>query len=106
MQINLYGIYRISAGEKTFRLDFPDGAKINDVLDEILHRYPILRKYWLTEEGDTYSHLNIFVNGIDILALPEQLETLLQPKDSLDFLPPVGGGSLSLLNKLVHIQAM
>jgi molybdopterin converting factor small subunit len=92
MQINLYGIYRISAGVKTFKLDFPNGAKIDEILVEILQRYPILRKYWLTEEGDTYSHLNIFVNRVDIFALPDQMDTLLQSKDTLDFLPPVGGG--------------
>jgi molybdopterin converting factor small subunit len=92
MQINLYGIYRISAGDKTFKLDFPNGAKIDEILASILERYPILRKYWLTEDGDTYSHLNIFVNGVDIFALPNQMDTLLHPKDILDFLPPVGGG--------------
>jgi molybdopterin converting factor small subunit len=106
MQINLYGIYRINAGEKTFTLDLPDGIKIDEVLHEILRRHPVLRKFWLTAEGDTYSHLNIFVNKVDILALPQQMDTPLKITDTLDFLPPVGGGSHESSDKLVRIQAV
>ncbi len=92
MQINLYATFRLIAGIRRFELDLPEGASMNDAIQEIVTAQPSLRKHWLNPEGMLYAHVHAFVNGVDVSTLPEQFETRLKPDDVLDFFPPVAGG--------------
>jgi len=93
MKINLYATFRLLAGEKSFELDLPSGILLKDALPCIVDRCPALRTHWLDAAGTLYPHVHIFVNGHEAFTLTDGLDTALQPADTLDFFPPVAGGT-------------
>jgi len=99
MKVNLYSVYRTAVGKSSFVINLPDQSSIFSAIQEITNLFPVLKHYWLTDKGELYSHLNIYVNGHDIMTLPGEMQTILSSQDSLDFFPPVAGGD-SLLTWL------
>ena len=94
VKINLFATFRLIAGIKSFDLDLPAGTSVISTIHRIVERYPILRSHWLDTAGELHAHVHVFVNGDDALTLPAGLDTPLRPGDTLDFFPPVAGGSL------------
>lgn len=92
MKINFYANYRLIANKTGVEVDLPAGSTVRAVIDHIILRIPELKSSWITTDGEVYDHLNIFVNGVDILSSPRYLEMPLKPEDNLDFLPPIAGG--------------
>jgi MoaD family protein len=92
MKVNLYATYHVLSGVRRFDLEMPPGATLRQAVDAILLRYPILKEHWVDQSGDPRSYLLIFINGHELSTLDNQLDTLLNPNDTLDFLPPVAGG--------------
>jgi sulfur-carrier protein len=92
MRVNLYANFRLHAGVKTFTLDLPSGANVYQAVLQIVSQYPALRKEWLDENDCLQAHVRVYVDGNEIGALPQGLDTPLQPEDTLDFFPPVAGG--------------
>ena len=93
MKINFHATYRQIVGGKTVDLPLPDGVAVRQLIDEIVRRYPGLREELLDEQGRLYGHVHVFVNGRDVPFLVEGMETRLQPGDTVDLFPPVGGGT-------------
>ena len=93
MKINFYAMYRQAVGGKTVDVPIPDGVTVRMLLDEIVRRYPALRTELLDENGKLYGHVHVFVNGRDAPFLAEGVDTHLQPGDTVDIFPPVGGGA-------------
>lgn len=94
MKANLYATFRLLAGVKTIILELVDEITIQQVVDEIVRKYPALRKQWLNEQGELQSHVHIFLNGNDIQNLPDKISAAVRTEDILDFFPPVSGGCL------------
>lgn len=92
MQANLYATFRLLAGEKAIVLTPEDGWTVMRVVDEIVCLHPALRKHWINAAGELHAHVHIFLNGNDVMTLPEKLAARVQPSDTLDFFPPVAGG--------------
>lgn len=92
MKVNLYSVYRTAIGKSCFEIDLPDQSSVLMAIQEIIRLYPVLKHYWVTDEGEFYAHLNVYVNGQDIMTLPGEMKTPLSPQDVLDFFPPVAGG--------------
>ncbi len=93
MQINLYATLRQIAGTKLVQIELDQPMRVNAVLDELLRRHPQLRAQLMDEGGQLNGHIHLFVNRKDITYLTDGLQALLQPGDTLDIFPPVGGGS-------------
>ena len=93
MKVNFYATYRQVVGGKTVDLPIPNDVTVRRLVDEIIVRYPQLGPELLDERGDLYGHVHIFVNGRDVPFLAEHMDTLLQPGDTIDIFPPVGGGA-------------
>ena len=64
------------------------------LVDELIARYPALRSHLLDDDGNLWRHVHVMVNGRDAPYLEHGMNTRLQPGDTLDIFPPVGGGSL------------
>lgn len=90
--INLFATYRLEAGVKSFQLDIPSGLTIGKVILATLEKFPVLKKHWLTSEGEMFAHVIILLNGSDIYAQPLRLDTPVQAGDQLGFFPPLAGG--------------
>lgn len=92
MQINFFATLRQIVGGKTVELETPEGITVQGLLDALLARFPALRPQLYDAEGVLYPHIHIFVNGRDAQYLAQGLETALQPEDTVNLFPPVGGG--------------
>ncbi len=92
MQVNLYATFRLHAGVKTVPLDLPVGSRVMDAVRAVAGQYPALRADWLDEQGELHAHVHIFIDGEDVINLPQGLETPLAADAVLDFFPPVAGG--------------
>jgi len=93
---NLYATFRLLAKVKSFSLDLPAGTTALQAVRCIVEMFPVLGPHWLNEAGELHAHVHMFINGHEVLTLPLGVETLLQPTDTLDFFPPVAGGSHAL----------
>ena len=93
MQVNLYAHFRLHAGVKTFYLDLPPGTNLTQAVLQIVRQYPALRKDWLDENNCLQAYVHIFMDGNEAGALPQGLDTPLQPETVLDFFPPIAGGA-------------
>lgn len=66
------------------------GETVDDVLDDLVERYPPLRSQ-LFENGGLASFVNVYLGGEDIRTL-DGLETPVRNGDSLILLPAMAGG--------------
>lgn len=92
MNVNFYATLRQIVGQKTIEVNLGNGNTVQDLLDEVISQYPLLRRELLTQEGILYPHVHVFVNGRDAPYLEEAMATNLQPTDKIDIFPAVGGG--------------
>lgn len=92
MVVNLYATFRLLAKIKSFPLDAPAGTTALQAVRQIVDLHPVLRLHWLNEAGELHAHVHMFVNGHEVLTLPQGVDTPLQTSDTLDFFPPVAGG--------------
>jgi molybdopterin converting factor small subunit len=90
--VNLNGVFRVETGVKTFELDNVEGLTAGKAVLAIISRYPVLHKFWVTEDGGLSEHVLVVLNGIDIYVHPEGLKTIVQAGDRLDFFSPLAGG--------------
>jgi len=92
MRINFYSSFRENAGVKSIDLPLVGVTTVMDIISSILRQYPGLKRLWLDENEELHGHVHISVNKVDVLALPDQLGTVVGEKDELDFYPPITGG--------------
>ena len=93
MKINFYATLRLAAETKTLEIEISQGKRILDIVNEVVWLYPALRVHLLDEAGLLNGHIHIFVNSKDVTYLPDGMNSILQPEDTIDLFPPVGGGS-------------
>jgi len=90
--VNFYSTLRQIVGKKTVEFTLPSEATIRQLIGEIVRCYPTLRREMVNEQGELYGHVHIFINGRDSSFLAENLDTELQPDDTISVFPAVGGG--------------
>jgi molybdopterin converting factor small subunit len=90
--VNLNGVFQVATGVKTFELDDIEGITAGKVVLTIISRYPVLHKFWVTEDGGLSEHVMMVLNGVEIYAHPDGLKTELKQGDRLDFFSPMAGG--------------
>ena len=67
------------------------GGTVAEVLDDLLSRYPALRRHLRTEAGALREHVNVFVNEDDIRFLDGE-RTPVRPGDEVSIIPSIAGG--------------
>ena len=92
MQINFFATLRPIVGGKTVEVALAEGKTLRQVLDELIARFPRLQAELFNQDGRLHSHVHIFVNGRDSLFLAGKLDTPLEPEDTVNIFPAVGGG--------------
>ena len=90
--VNLFGVFRVEAGIKSFDLELEEGITAGRAILKIVGLYPVLHKFWVTEDGELSEHVLVVLNGLDIHAHPDGLRTVIQNGDRLDFFSPLAGG--------------
>lgn len=92
MKINLYATLRPIVGGKSVPIPEAIGMTVQQVLDELMRRYPALHKEIYAPDGTLYPHIHFFVNGRDAQFLEEGMNYIIQETDVINIFPAVGGG--------------
>jgi len=94
MQINLhfFATYHNLVGERSVELEVESQTTVRMAIDQFLESHPHMHRHWCDGEGNLMPHLFVILNKQDVNSLPDGEDTILQPGDELDFVPPVGGG--------------
>ena len=86
--IHVYPPYRAMIGSEQLELEVPNGASLRQVLEMLAERHPPFREFARAPSSEfLWGQLIVHVND-DIAGL----DTLIQPTDRLDLLPPIAGG--------------
>jgi molybdopterin synthase sulfur carrier subunit len=92
MKVSFYATLRDIAGQKTVDFDIPEKASVRLLVDTISRKYPLMRDKLLLEDGSLRGYVHVFINGRDVRFLERQLETVIEPDDTITVFPAVGGG--------------
>lgn len=92
MIVKFYATLRQIVGGKSVDFSLPAGTTVQQLLDEMIKRYPPIRHELLDEDGQLYPHVHFFINGRDAPYLEDGLQTILSPDDLVTVFPAVGGG--------------
>lgn len=92
MQVNFYATLRPIVGGRTVHFDVGENITVQQLVDAVVTRFPKLRQELLNDEGHLYPHVHVFINGRDAPYLPNGVETVIQPGDTIDIFPAVAGG--------------
>ena len=92
MKVNFFATLRDIAGGKTVEFDVEHGATAQELLDEIIERFPIMKKELLDMNGRMYGHVHLFINGRDVQFMDDGFQTKIMQGDVVNIFPAVGGG--------------
>ncbi len=92
MIVNYYATLRQVVGVRQVEFILPQGGTLQQLIEEMVKRYPGLKREMLDRNGNLQSHIHIFVNGRDSTFLDGSLESILGEHDTISIFPPVGGG--------------
>jgi MoaD family protein len=93
LRVRFYAGLRPVVGQNTVDVSLPEGATIQQLVDELVQRWPALRPYVLTNEGELSRQVNIVVDGRSIRYLADGLATRLSSEQEIAFFPALAGGS-------------
>jgi sulfur-carrier protein len=92
MIVNYYATLRQLVGARQVEFPITQGCTLRQLVEEMVTRYPGLKREMLDQNGNLQSHIHIYVNGRDSVFLDGSLDSILGPDDTISIFPPVGGG--------------
>jgi sulfur-carrier protein len=92
MKVNFFATLRPIVGSKSVEFEQIEGLTVRQLVQQVIHRYPALRRQLLNEQGELYPHVHVFVNGRDAPYLENGMDTVLAPTDTVNVFPAVAGG--------------
>lgn len=92
MHVNFYATLRPIVGGRTVEFELEHGISVQELVDAVVTRFPPLRAQLLDQNGKLFSHVHVFINGRDAPYLPDGVETVIAPGDTIDIFPAVAGG--------------
>ncbi len=67
------------------------GNTVGEIFEQLLTRFPKLRKHLYTKDGTLRSFVNVYVNDEDIRYL-DQRKSIIQKGDIVSIIPSIAGG--------------
>lgn len=89
--VRLFAGFRAVAGIEELSLTLLPGANVRSALLALIKQQPELERELPLAGGRLPQHVNVFLNGKNVL-VREGLDTPLSEGDVLALFPPVGGG--------------
>lgn len=96
MQFYLYGVLRLSTGQKIVALELTEAIPLREALEMLFQRYPALRETLLDEAARLRPNVPIFLNGRNPRLLPEGLSVLLTAADVVSLFSPFTSGRMNV----------
>ncbi len=92
MKVKLYATLRpLIGGQTSIEVDAGPGNTVQEVLDEILQKWPVLSDE-LLQDGEISPRIHIFLNGREV-RYAGGLKMVIPEGADLRIFPPVGGGA-------------
>lgn len=91
MNVRVYATLRPIVGGKEAQLATDAGDTFRQMIEEMITRWPALKREFFDGNGELRSNIHIFLNGRDIRYLGGLDMTIPENADVCIF-PPVGGG--------------
>jgi molybdopterin synthase sulfur carrier subunit len=92
MIVNYYATLRQVVGVRQVEYCLPQGSTLRQLIEEMVKRYPGLKREMLDRSGNLQSHIHVYINGRDSTLLDDSIDSILAPSDTISIFPPVGGG--------------
>jgi MoaD family protein len=92
MSVRVYATLRDLAGGAHVDVHLDGGSTAQELLRRLVKECPELGAALLDGEGKLHAHMKMFVNGREVVYLDDVFSYVLQPTDTVDIFPPVGGG--------------
>ena len=92
MEVNFFAGLRQIVGQKTVDIPVSEGATARQLVNEVVHCYPLKEQELLDEHGDLYGHVHVVINGRDIRYLDGSMERVISSDDRVSIFPAIGGG--------------
>lgn len=92
MEVKLFANLAEIAGTRSTEVDVGSATTVRDALESIFEEYPDLRAEVLDGDGNPNEHINILVNGTNVLHEDDGLERSVEASDEIAIFPPVSGG--------------
>ena len=91
MRVRLYATLRPIAGSAVVELHTHPGATFQALLDELVTRWPAMKRELFDREGKLSTGIHILLDGRDIRYMGG-LEMPIPAEGEIRIFPPVGGG--------------
>lgn len=88
----IYDTLRLIVGHASVTLTTEAGDTVADLLEELVARWPDLKRTLLTDSSELRSTIHLFVNGRDVRYLGG-LGMVIPPDADICLFSPVGGGA-------------
>jgi molybdopterin converting factor small subunit len=98
--VSFYAGLRPIVEGKTVDVALPDGATVQQLLDELIRSWPGLRPYLLSDGGGLSRRVNIVIDGRSVRYLTHGLATPLAADQEIAVFPALAGGATGFLRSL------
>ena len=92
MVVRFYATLRDIVGGASVEVDLEPQSTAQQLIERMVSQHPGLEAALLDEDKRLRKHLKMFINGREVVYLEGQFGHVLQPADTVDIFPPVGGG--------------
>ena len=92
MKVKLYATLRDFVGGPSVEVDLEPGSNAQELIELMVAQHPALEAALVDESRRLHGHLKMFINGREVVYLEGHFQHVLQPTDTVDIFPPVGGG--------------
>ena len=92
MNVKFYATLRDIVGGASVEVDLEQGSSAQQLVELIVVEHPALEAVLLDESGRLHEYLKMFINGREVIYLEGRFQHVLEPTDTVDIFPPVGGG--------------
>ncbi len=91
MQVRVFATLRPIVGGAHVPTTVQPGQTVRELVDEMIARWPALRRELLDEDGNLLRRVHIMINGRSVEYL-DGLDSVIPPAADITIFPPVGGG--------------
>lgn len=91
MEIKVFANFREICGDKTVHVDVYDNEPIENVLDRLIEKFPMMKEELFTENKEIKPLVHVFINGKNVIHL-DGLQSKVKKTDEIALFPPVAGG--------------
>jgi len=92
MKVNFFATLRDIVGAASVEVDLEPGSSAQQLIERVVARHSALEATLLDEDRHLHEYMKMFINGREVVYLEGQFQHVLQPTDTVDIFPPVGGG--------------